>query len=106
MLAHLVAQRTKEIGIRIALGSTTRGVFALVLNEGLLLILFGFVLGAAGALTLARNLQSQLFEVRPTDPAVFALAIVILGLVALTACLVPARRAARIDPVIALADYQ
>ena len=106
VLAHLVAQRTKEIGIRLALGSTTRGVFALVLNEGLLLILFGFVLGAAGALTLARNLQSQLFEVRPTDPAVFALAIVILGLVALTACLVPARRAARIDPVIALADYQ
>jgi predicted permease len=104
VLAHLVAQRRKEIGIRIALGSTTRGVFALVLNEGLLLIACGFVLGASGALMLARSLQSQLFEVRPTDPIVFSLAIVILALVAIAACLVPARRATRIDPVIVLAE--
>jgi ABC-type lipoprotein release transport system permease subunit len=62
------------------------------------------VLGASGALMLARSLQSQLFEVRPTDPIVFSLAIVILALVAIAACLVPARRATRIDPVVVLAE--
>jgi predicted permease len=103
VLAYLVTQRTKEIGIRLALGSPHGAVFQLVLREGLWLIGGGFVLGAAGALALSRTLESQLFGVRATDPVVVSLAFLTLGLVALAACALPAHRATRIDPVIALA---
>ena len=103
VLAYLVTQRTKEIGIRLALGSPQRAVFQLVLREGLWLIGGGFVLGAAGALALSRSLESQLFGVQATDPIVVSIAFLTLGLVALAACALPARRATRIDPVIALA---
>ena len=104
VLAYLVTQRTKEIGIRIALGSSARGVFELVLREGLLLIVAGFVLGAAGAFALRRSLQSQLFGVGAGDPVVLAAVSVLLAVVAIVACALPARRATRIDPIVALAE--
>jgi predicted permease len=104
VLAYLVTQRKKEIGIRIALGSSARGVFELVLREGLLLIVAGFVLGGVGAFALRRSLQSQLFGVSAGDPAVLAAVSVLLAAVAIVACALPARRATRIDPIVALAE--
>jgi ABC-type antimicrobial peptide transport system permease subunit len=104
VLAYLVTQRTKEIGIRIALGSSARAIFELVLREGLLLVGGGLVLGLAGALALRRSLESQLFGISATDPAVVASVTALLGVVALAACLLPARRATRIDPIVALAE--
>jgi putative ABC transport system permease protein len=104
VLAYLVTLRTKEIGIRIALGSSTHAVFQLILSEGLLLIVAGFALGATGATALRRTLESQLFGVRAGDPLVLVLAVATLALVALAACAIPARRATRIDPIVALAE--
>ncbi|MDP6580366.1 MAG: ABC transporter permease [Vicinamibacterales bacterium] len=102
VLAYRVTQRMREFGIRIALGSTTRQVFRLVLSEGLTVVGIGLGLGVAGALLLRRFLASQLYGVRATDPLVFVAVIVILGGVALLACMVPARRATLVDPVSAL----
>jgi predicted permease len=104
VLAYLVTQRTKEIGIRLALGSSAGAVFQLVLREGLLLLAAGLAIGVAGAVAISRILEGQLFGVHATDPLVAGLAIVTLGLVALGACTLPARRATRINPVIALAE--
>jgi putative ABC transport system permease protein len=104
VLAYLVTQRTKEIGIRIALGSSTRSIFELVLREGLVLIAAGFVLGAIGAVTLRKSLESQLFGVSATDPFVLVAVTAILALVAVAACALPARRATRIDPMVALTE--
>jgi predicted permease len=104
VLAYLVTQRRREIGIRIALGSSARAIFELVLREGLLLILAGFAVGAAGAFALRKSLESQLFGVSATDPRVLAAVTALLALVAVVACALPARRATRIDPIIALAE--
>ena len=104
VLAYLVTQRRKEIGIRIALGSSARGIFELVLREGLILIAGGFVVGAIGAIALRRSLESQLFDVSATDPVVLATVTIVLASVAVLACALPARRATRIDPIIALAE--
>lgn len=104
VLAYLVTQRSKEIGIRIALGSSARAIFELVLREGLLLIGAGCALGALGALALRRSLDGLLFGVRATDPLVVGTMAALLVLVALAACALPARRATRIDPVTALAE--
>jgi putative ABC transport system permease protein len=104
VLAYLVTQRRKEIGIRIALGSSAGAIFELVLREGLLLIVAGFVLGALGALTLRKSLESQLFGVSATDPLVLAAVTAILASVAVVACALPARRATRIDPIVALGE--
>src|SRR5204862_35956 len=104
VLAYLVTQRMKEIGIRIALGSSTRGVFELVLREGLMLILTGFVCGAVGAFVVRRSLESQLYGVSVADPVVLAAVTALLAVVAIAACAVPARRATRIDPIVALAQ--
>jgi putative ABC transport system permease protein len=79
-------------------------VFELVLREGLLLIVTGFVFGAAGAFALRRSLASQLFGVGVGDPLVLAAVTALLAMVAITACAVPARRATRIDPIVALAE--
>jgi len=102
VLAYLVTQRTKEIGIRMALGSTPRAIFDLVLREGVLLVAVGLVLGGVGALALKSSLESQLFGVRATDPVVVGLMASLLLAVALAACLLPARRATRIEPSIVL----
>ncbi len=104
VLAYLVTLRTKEIGIRIALGSSTHAVFHLILSEGVLLIVAGLALGAAGAVALRRTLERELFGVRASDPLVLVLAVATLALVAVAACAIPARRATRIDPIVALAE--
>ncbi|HEY7790657.1 MAG TPA: ABC transporter permease [Vicinamibacterales bacterium] len=102
VLAYLVAQRRKEIGIRIALGSSGSEIFRLILREGLVVLAIGFALGLVGALVVARTLQSQLYGVGSTDPRVLIGVTIVLGAVALAACLVPAGRAARVNPVVAL----
>ena len=104
VLAYVVTQRTREIGIRLALGSSGRRIFDLILREGLTLVGVGFVLGAAGAIALRRALQSQLFEISATDPAALTGAAAVLALVAVAACALPARRATRIDPLVALTE--
>ena len=104
VLAYLVTQRTKEIGIRIALGSSGRAIFDLILREGLLLIAGGFALGGAGAIALRRSLESQLYGVSAADPIVLMAVTGILAAVAITACALPARRATRIDPIVALSE--
>jgi predicted permease len=104
VLAYLVTQRTKEIGIRIALGGSARAIFELVLREGLVLIVSGFVLGAAGAIALRKSLETQLFGVSATDPLVLGAVTALLAAVAIVACALPARRATRIDPIIALSE--
>jgi predicted permease len=104
VLAYLVTQRTKEIGIRIALGGSGRMIFELVLREGLTLIGGGFVLGAVGAVLLRKSLESQLYGVSASDPIVLAAVTTILAVVAVAACALPARRATRIDPIVALAE--
>jgi ABC-type antimicrobial peptide transport system permease subunit len=104
VLAYLVAQRTKEIGIRIALGSNARGIFDLVIKEGLALLGTGFALGAALAFMLRGQLESQLFGISSADPLVVGGVTLLLAVVALIACAVPARRATRIDPRLALTE--
>ena len=104
VLAYLVTQRTKEIGIRVALGSTAAAVFRLVLREGLVLVGIGLVLGGIGSLLLRHTLESLLFGVSATDPRVLLLVSGVLGVVAVVACCVPARRATKIDPLVALME--
>jgi hypothetical protein len=102
VLAYLVAQRNREIGIRIALGSSPRAVFHLVLGEGMWLTGAGLLLGVAGALGVARSLDDQVFGIAPTDPVVLGAVVLVTGAIALLACVSPARRATRVDPVAAL----
>jgi len=102
VLAYLVAQRKKEIGIRMALGSTTRQIFQLVLREGMLLVIIGFVLGISGTVVLRRSIENQIYGVQPLDPFVMGAVVVALCAVALVACTLPAWRATRVDPVIVL----
>jgi putative ABC transport system permease protein len=100
--AYTVARRTREIGIRMALGATTRDALWLVLRDGLKLTSAGVIAGLALAVGVGRLLASMLYEVSGTDPLIFAVTPLILGFAALLACYVPARRAARIDPMRAL----
>jgi len=102
VLAYSVSQRRREIGIRLALGARRRDVLSLVVGQGMRLALAGIGLGLAAALGFSRVLQTLLFEIKPTDSATFAGVAAVLGLVALLACWLPARRAARVDPVVAL----
>jgi predicted permease len=105
MLAWSVAQRKHEIGIRVALGASRSSVLKMVLRQGLTLTLLGIALGLAGASVLAMNLQSlshMLYGIEPTDPTNFVVIAVFLMLVALVACYIPARRATKVDPLVAL----
>jgi putative ABC transport system permease protein len=104
VLAHLVARRAREIGIRIALGSSIRGIFYLVLGEGITLIGLGLVFGIAGAVAAAGALKGLMFGVEPTDPRFLGMVAAATGCVALLACVAPARRATRVDPVEVLAE--
>ena len=100
--SYAVAQRTQEIGIRMALGAQVRDVLKLVLRSAMSLVLIGAVLGLAGAYAATRVMSSLLFGVTPTDRATFIAVPLVLLVVALMASLVPARRATKVDPLVAL----
>jgi putative ABC transport system permease protein len=102
VLTYLVAQRTREIGIRIALGSSTNGIFGLVLREGTILVLIGVVVGVVGIRALRGAIESQVYGVQPMDPLVLGIVAAGLIAIALAACVLPARRATQVDPVIVL----
>jgi predicted permease len=101
-MAYAASQRTHEIGIRTALGAQRRDVLWLVMRDGARIALFGIAFGIAGALALTHLMVSLLFEVKPTDPATFAGVAILLAFVVLAACYIPARRAMRVDPMVAL----
>ena len=102
VMAYSVSQRTREIGIRVALGAPRREVLGLVLRQGLTLAAIGIAAGLAGALAVTRYLENMLFGLTPFDPSTFAAVSVLLAAIALIACYVPARRATRVDPIVAL----
>jgi len=102
VLSFHVTRRTHELGVRMALGAPRRHVLGLMLTMGARLVLIGLAIGIAASLASTRLLRSQLFGVQPADPLAYAAVAVLLGLVALVACYIPARRAAGVDPMVAL----
>ena len=102
VLANVVSQQTHEIGVRMALGARASAVMWSVLRRALVLIAIGVAIGTAGALALTRVMAGLLYEIRPTDAATFAGAAVLLAVLAVAASLIPAWRATRVDPLIAL----
>ena len=101
-MSYLVTQRTQEIGVRMALGAQKRQVLKLVVGKGMALAVIGIAIGLVASLALTRVIRSLLFEVTPTDWLTFATASIVLLSVALLACYIPARRATKVDPLIAL----
>ena len=104
VMSYGVARRTNEIGIRMALGARGRSVLWLVLREALLLVVIGLVIGVGASLMVTKTAESLLYELKPNDPLTIASATLLLGVVALVAGYLPARRAARVDPMIALRE--
>ena len=101
-MAHAVSQRTQEIGIRMAVGATGNNIHRLVFGQGLRQLAIGLAIGLGGALAITRILKSVLVQVSPSDPTTFGAAALLLSAAAVFGCLVPARRAMRVDPVVAL----
>jgi ABC-type antimicrobial peptide transport system permease subunit len=104
VLSYSVSQRRKEIGIHMAMGATRQRVLGMVLGQGMVLAVAGLVVGVGSSFLLTRFLQSQLFNVRPSDPATLVAVVVFIATVALVACYLPARRATRVDPMVVLRD--
>ena len=104
VMSHLVAQGAHDIGVRMALGAERRQILGMVLRQGMELTGAGIVLGLAGALALTRVMASLLFGVSPTDMTTFSVGALVLAATAVVATLIPARRATRVDPVVALRD--
>ena len=104
VISYSVAQRTRELGIRSALGARRSKLLSLVVGEGMRLVLAGLFLGLLCAFALTRYLRSLLYGISPADPVVLATVTVLMGAVALSACFFPAYRASRIDPLVALRD--
>jgi putative ABC transport system permease protein len=102
VMAYFVTQRTREIGVRIALGAQWRDVLKLILGSGMLLVTIGLIIGLAGALALTRLMTTLLFEVSPTDPITFVAVALCVIVATLLACYIPARRAIKVDPLVAL----
>ena len=102
VMAHWVSRRTQELGVRMALGAEPRDLLRLVIGQGLILALCGVLAGAAAGSAMTRLLARLLFGVRPTDPSIFAMNALVLLAVAVGASYVPARRAARVDPLAAI----
>jgi putative ABC transport system permease protein len=102
VMAYVVTQRAHEIGIRMALGAQRADILWLVLRQGMRLTMVGLAVGLAGAFALTRVLRSHLYEIDTTDATTFASVSLLLLLVALLACLIPARRATKVDPMMAL----
>ncbi len=102
VISYAVAQRTHELGIRTALGANRTDVLKLIVRQGVVLVLLGVAIGIPAAVGLTRVIASRLFGVTPTDPATFAAASVLFVGTALLACSIPARRATKVDPLVAL----
>jgi putative ABC transport system permease protein len=102
VVSYSVAQRAQEIGVRMALGAGARDVLRLVIGQGMKLVLAGVAIGLAGALALTRLMKTLLFGVSAYDPLTFVSIALLLALVAMLACWIPARRATRVSPIIAL----
>ena len=102
VIATSVSQRTREFGVRMALGASRDSVLTMVLRQGLRLVVIGLGLGIAGALAAGRVLSSYLYQTAPRDPVIFAAVAVVFVLAGVLACLIPARRATTVDPLIAL----
>jgi len=102
VLAYSVAQRTQEIGVRLALGATPGNILKMVLAQGLITTAIGIAIGLIGALLLTRTMRSLLFEISPNDPVTIAGVALLLVLIAALASYIPARRATRVDPMVAL----
>jgi len=104
VLAYFVSQRARELGIRLALGARPMALFAMVVRQGMRPVAVGAILGLAAAVALTRVMQSLLFGVDPVDPPTYAVAAATLAIIALAACAIPAMRATRVDPLVALRD--
>ena len=102
VIAYLVSQRTREIGIRLALGATPRDILSLIVGQGMKLTLIGVAIGCVGAIGVTRLMSSLLFAVAPTDLVTFTVSAIALTLAALLACFLPAHRATKVDPLVAL----
>jgi len=104
VMSYTVAQRTHELGVRVAVGAKKLDVLRLILRDGMSMTFAGIVIGLIGTLAISRVLASELFGIKPTDPLTFIGVAILLAGVALAACYLPARRATRVDPMVALRD--